>query len=187
MPRVRRPGPRQNRTDLPSPGAGAAQPVRAMTGQDYGDRQRAQSAQRTVPLPDRSTAALAAATPTTDPTSAPQGGGGPGGAAPPADLLSQFLAAAQSAQSPGNGLLAEPDDPNRPLTAGLDVGSGPGSEVLSTPAAAGGPDPSVILWASALPALDVIASLPGSSPQVRQFYRRIRSQLPPDYYDRTEQ
>ena len=182
MPRKPRPGPRSNRTDLASPGAGAAQPVRAMVGQEYGARQRAQSAQRTVPLPDRSTAALAAATP--DPTSAPQGGGGPGGGAP-SDLLSQFLAAAQSAESPGDGMFAEPDDPNRPLTAGLDVGPGPGSEVLGTPSAQG-PDPSVMLWAPMLPALEVLASRPGSSPQVRQFYRRIRSQLPPDFYDRAE-
>lgn len=178
MPRKPRPGPRQNRSDLPpatAPGGPAQAPV-SYTGGEYGSRKASLERQAVAPMADRSTAAMAA------------GGAGGGGtaAAPPPDELSAFLAAAQQAQPPGEGgLLAAPTArPGEPMSAGLSVGAGPGPEVL--PAIPQAPDPSVILWAPMLPALEVLASKPGSSPEVRQLYRRIRSQLPADYYTHTE-
>src|SRR5690606_38093457 len=100
--------------------------------------------------------------------------------------LTAFVEAAQQVQPPPQGgLFAAPSSrPTEPVTAGLPVGPGPGPEVL--PAMPEGPDPSVVLWAQMLPALEILASRPGSSPEVRQLYRPIRPQLPPDYYERTE-
>ena len=194
MPRTRKPGPRENRTDLgPAASPGATQAPRVAPGGRYGSRQETLAAQRAVPLPDRSTAAMmaGAGAPSTDLSNAPAGGAPAPPPAAPQDaesMLAQFVAAAQGAPGPApGGLLGAPGDPNTPLTSGMDIGSGPGSEVLMPVPGAQGPDPSIVLWFSALPALETLASLPGSSPQVRQFYRRIRSQLPPDYYATTEQ
>jgi hypothetical protein len=117
-------------------------------------------------------------------------GGGAGGSSlppgAPTNPLDEFVAAAQMAQPGGEGLLSgESARPDEPITAGLDVGMGPGSEAVA-PLATVGTDPSVVLWAQRMPALGLLASMPGSSPQVRQFYRRLRSQLPPQYYEKTE-
>jgi len=178
MPRKPKPGPSQNRSDLPpvaAPG-GPTQAPQSYTGGEYGSRKASLEAQQAAPLPDRSTEAMLSAA----------GGGDSPPAAAGADPLSQFVAAAQQVQPPGEGgLLGGPSTrPDEPLTAGLSTGPGPGPEVLPL-LPDQGPDPSVILWARMLPALGVLASRPDSSPQVRQFYRRIRSQLPPEYYDRT--
>lgn len=181
MPRARKPGPRGNRSDLPSAAASATQPKRLPTGQGYGQRAAAEKALGAAPMPDRSTEAMLASG-----TGSPSPGGGVGAPAAPDPMMAEFLAAAQAAQPPGEGLLTAPTTrPGEPITAGLDVGLGPGSDVLP-PMAATGRDPSALLWAQQLPALALLASLPGSSPQVRQFYRRIRSQIPPQYYERTE-
>lgn len=180
MPRKPKPGPRQNRTDLPpvaAPG-GPTQAPRSATGQPYGSRKATLQSQAAVPLPDRSTDAMMSA--------AGAQGGGQGAGQDAAGLLPAFLDAARDAPSPGEGLLAGPSRrPGEPVTAGLSVGAGPGPDVLP-PVPGRGPDPSVVLWADWLPALGLLASRPGSSPQVRQFYRRIRSQIPADYYERTE-
>lgn len=184
MPRKPKPGPRQNRGDLPpvtAPG-GPAQAPTSYTGGEYGSRKANLDAQAAAPMADRSTEAMLAG--------AAGGAGGAGAAAgpagPPPDSLSAFLAAAQQVAPPDEGgLLAAPTArPDEPLSSGLSVGAGPGPEAL--PLMPEGPDPSVILWAPMLPALEVLASQPGSSPEVRQFYRRIRSQISPDYYTRTE-
>lgn len=179
MPRKPRPGPRRNRTDLPpvaAPGGPAQAPV-SYTGGPYGSRKRNEEAQRVAPLPDRSTDTLVAAA-----ERAQQAAGGRGGQPD----LAAFVEAAQQVQPPPQGgLFAAPSSrPAEPVTAGLPVGPGPGPEAL--PAMPEGPDPSVVLWAQMLPVLEILASRPGSSPEVRQLYRRIRSQLPPDYYERTE-
>jgi hypothetical protein len=194
MPRKPQPGPRTNRSDLPA--ASATQPVRVASGGRYGSRKASVAAQQAAPLPDRSTAAMlasATAGPGTDLSNA-TGGAGPGAApgavegAPAMDELARYIAAAQAAEPPDSqGALAAPGNPNVPLTTGMDMGPGAGSDVLSPLTNAQGPDPAIVLWASALPAIEMLASRPDSSPQVRQFVRRLRSQLPPDYYSRTEQ
>ncbi len=181
MPRKPKPGPRQNRSDLPpvaAPG-GPAQAPTSYTGGEYGSRKANLEAQAVAPMADRSTEAMAATA-----AGAAPAPGAPG--APPGGDLAAFVAAAQQAQPPGQGgLLAAPSArPGEPVTAGLSVGPGPGTESLAM--APDGPDPSVVLWAPMLPALGVLASQPGSSPEVRQFYRRLRSMLPPDYHARTE-
>lgn len=180
MPRKRKPGPRQNRTDLApvaAPG-GPGQGQRNFTGAPYGERAANAALQNVVPLADRSTDAMMSG-----------GGGGAApapAAAPAADPLSEFLAAAQGAEPPGDGLLTGASGrPGEPVTAGLDVGMGAGPEGLP-PLATTGVDPSIVLWAGMLPALGVLASQPGSSPEIRQLYRRLRSQLPPDYHANTE-
>jgi len=178
VPRNRKPGPRQNRTDLPpvaAPG-GPTQPQRNFTGAAYGERARNAALQGAVALPDRSPEAMMSS-----------GGGAPAPMEAQAqDPMAAFVAAAQAAQSPGQGLLtADSARPAEPVTAGLDVGTGPGSGSLP-PLATTGQDPSIALWARWLPALGLLASSPGSSPQVRQYYRRLRSQLPADYYATTE-
>lgn len=157
MPRKRRPGPRQNRTDLPAPGVAPGRP--------YGARQAAEEALEAVPAAG---------------INAP-GGPAPGGAGGE-DVMAQFIEAARQAESPGQGLLGvEPDNP-ADITSGITPGPGPGPEVLPT-TLGDRPDPSVQLWQQQLPALDLLASMPGSSPEVRQFYRRIRSQLPADVFE----
>jgi hypothetical protein len=182
MPRTRKPGPRQNRSDLPSAAASAVQPPRLATGQGYGERAASAELQSIAPMADRSTEAMLAAGST--------GGAGPVAPAPPpgapTNPLEEFIAAAQMAQPGGEGLFAgETARPDEPVTAGLDVGMGPGSDAVA-PLATSGPDPSIVLWAQRMPALGLLVSMPGSSPQLRQFYRRLRSQLPPGYYENAE-
>lgn len=173
MPRTRQQPP----TDPAAATNSAVQPPRLATGQAYGARAAAAELQAVAPMGDNSTEAMMAE------------GAGPGaamGAAAGADPMAEFVAAAQMAQAGGQGLLAgETTRPDEPITAGLDVGMGPGSDSIP-PLAATGHDPSVVLWAQRIPALALLAAQPGSSPQVRQFYRRLRSQLPPDYYANTE-
>lgn len=158
MPRgPRKPGPRENRSDLPAPGT-------LQNGRPYGARADTEAALSAVPMPSGGTEDLAAT------------------AAGPSDPFSQFVAAAQGAQPPGQGLLSSPtDSPDEPVTAGLDIGAGPGPEALPQMLATQGPDPAIALWAGSLPALGLLASLPGSSPEVQQYYRRIRAQLPADH------
>lgn len=186
MPRKPRPGPRQNRTDLPavaSPGGPAQAPV-SYTGGEYGSRQANVEAQRVAPMADRSADTMLA-------QAAASQNGAPAPAGDPAtdpNSLAAFIASAQAAApADEGGLLGAPTArPDEPITTGLPTGAGGGPEIVPPLAAAQGPDPSVLLWAPMLPALGVLAARPGSSPQVRQLYRRIRSQLPPDYYQQTE-
>jgi hypothetical protein len=172
------PGPRGNRSDLPAPGS-AAQPVRVASGRPYGERGRTTAALSALPLPDASTDDLPSAAAA---GASGQRGGGDGGGAVPTDPLAEFVAAAQGAQAPGQGLLSAPSSrPGEPVTAGLPIGPGGGAEAMPPSLATSGPDPALVLWTKMLPALGVLASQPGSSPQIRQYYRRLRSQVPPDY------
>lgn len=89
-----------NRTDM-------HQPIRVAPGQEYGQTQALENAQRAVPLPQ---------------------GQAPGGAAtptPPAVAAPPALAGAQD-------FTRATERPDEPVTAGLASGPGPGPEVLST-------------------------------------------------------
>lgn len=59
--------------------------------------------------------------------------------------------------------------PNEPITAGADIGPGPGSAVL--------PQKGSPAWQSLvemLPTLEIIASSPESTPEMRDYYRMVR-------------
>lgn len=99
-----------------------AQPTRVATGQGYGKAQAAQQAQSAVPLPQQ---------------------------APAGQInMPAVLAQAQAFQMP-TGLAAPTDRPNEPLTAGMDMGAGPGSEILDNP----GPDGLLVRGMAALKAM----------------------------------
>lgn len=80
------------------------QPVRTAPGQPYGSRVQQERAMEAVPLPRQGAADPAGGGP---PTPAPQ----PGGLTP---------------------LTAPTQRPHEPITAGVDVGPGPGSQVLAS-------------------------------------------------------
>lgn len=62
--------------------------------------------------------------------------------------------------------------PNEPVTAGVDRGPGPGSEVMALNAA---PSPDVSQWRSGADAVRAVASAPGASPAVRALAARLGS------------
>lgn len=99
------------------------QKIGVPTGLPYGQGEELAAAQRVQPLPQPPVAS--------DLVQPGQGAGGapPQGGAPP--MLEQALAAAQQMPSPGEGLLAG-GGIQEPLTTGLDMGPGAGSEVLRT-------------------------------------------------------
>lgn len=169
MPRRARRTDRPNRTDLPVPGS-TAQPIRSdsvASGRPYGARASSEAALAAMPAAPEG----GAATPTPD---------SPPGAS--SSALDGLIAAAAQAQSPGAGLLSEDPEVPEDITTGLSVGPGSGPEALP-PMLGAGPDPSIALWQSWLPALGILASQPGSSPEVRQLYRRLRAATPPDTYE----
>jgi len=90
----------------------------AAPGQQYGMNQDQIKAQQVMPLPDRR-----------GPVSSPVGAAPlPGGAAPqPPDALA---AAEQMQPPPEGGMLAASGRPDEPITAGLDIGPGPGSSAI---------------------------------------------------------
>lgn len=67
--------------------------------------------------------------------------------------------------------------PGEPLTAGIDSGPGPGSEVLEPP---DGSDPDLLPMRDYLPTLELLANQPGATVAVRNFVRRIRGAMPVD-------
>lgn len=99
-----------------------AQPIKAPQGGRYGALQELEQAQQAVPLPQQA---------------------GPG----QMDMQS-VLAQAQSFEMPV-GLAMPTERPDEPLTAGMDMGAGPGSEVLESP----GPDGLLVRGIAALAAL----------------------------------
>lgn len=99
-----------------------AQPTRTATGQGYGKAKAAQQAQSAVPLPQEV------------PVGRPD--------------MQNVLAQAQAFQMP-MGLAAPTERPNEPLTAGMDMGAGPGSEILDSP----GPDGLLVRGMAALKAM----------------------------------
>lgn len=99
------------RTDLTG-----TQPIRAATGQAYGERAEQVAAQRAIPLAGRTSPGPSA--PPTRPPVAGSSGGGRGG--PALSLMPGQL----------TPLDAPSQRPDEPVTAGLAMGAGPGPEVL---------------------------------------------------------
>lgn len=69
--------------------------------------------------------------------------------------------------------------PDEPVTAGLDVGAGPGSEALG----AFGPQSlseDAMRLAEYLPALEAMATLPNASKKTRSMLRSLKAFLPPE-------
>lgn len=163
MPRRQKPGGYSNRTDLQST-------PRTLTPRDqgYGARKKFESA---------------ASTP--EARSAMGGGGaGAGQPSPGGDLFAAALARLQQGGMGGVGagsLSAPTTRPGEPPTAGLPTGPGAGPEVVPD-LLSRGPSPDVRLWQPYMPMLELLASRPDSSSELRQFYRRLRAQMPVDPY-----
>lgn len=69
--------------------------------------------------------------------------------------------------------LSEPSQfPGEPVTAGADAGPGPGASVLGLVAP---PDPADQYARQLLPVLQIAATMPFSSVELRQLYRRLRA------------
>jgi hypothetical protein len=162
MPRTGRGGPRQGTpgktyTNRSDLNTNKKLPIQVAPSQQYGQGVAQRSAQQAVPM-----------------------AGGPALPSP------QVSPAAVPAPVPGaGGGLARPTDrPGEPLTAGLPIGPGPGPEALTQP-----PDfyaEDLGRFRDVLPTLEVLASLPTSSIQTRNFVRRLRGAIPlKQEYERT--
>lgn len=133
-----------------------AQPPTAATGLPYGEHQALVQAQQAMPIAS------------------------PAGPAPsPVPADQQALALAQAMPPPSNPLDQPSTRPNEPITAGLP--SGPGDNSLAPLNTDTGPDLDVLALGSYLPMLEVLSARPGSSSELRQLVRRVRSNLPPGY------
>lgn len=149
----------------------------APTGLPYGKAGALRAAQKEVPIQ---------AAPGVQAAPTPPGNQSPGPGAPPqgptAGGRAMDLATALGGMAPAGALL-DPDattgNPNEPVTAGLPMGAG--TDQLSALDTDTGPDPDLIAFAEWLPMMEVLASRPGSSGQLRQLVRRVRSQLPAGY------
>ena len=84
-------------------------------------------------------------------------------------------AAAQAAQAPVTPLYAPTQRPNEPITTGVNIGPGPGSEALMMRQ----PDDSNFRAAMQdyMPVIAYISSLPNTSPETRRALRQLRDQL----------
>lgn len=86
--------------------------------------------------------------------------------------------AARSYSAPSIGLGRPSDRPDEPITAGIDMGAGPGSDSLDLSAyptpGASTTDPDLAEAVRFLPTLEMVASLPGSTVSFRNYVRRIR-------------
>ena len=84
-------------------------------------------------------------------------------------------AAAQAGQYGVTPLFAPSERPNEPITAGVNVGPGPGSDALMMRQ----PDDSNFRAAiqEYMPVIAYIASLPNTSPETRRALRQLRDQL----------
>ena len=155
MPRRKNPNPRPNRTDLTN-----APQTLTPRNRPYGSRRRFEEAASTP----ESAAGLSGTHATA-------------GSPAPTDQLAAALAALGNPQPVG---LANPSSrPDEPVTAGLSRGPGPGPEAIPG-LVRQGPPPDVSLWVPYLPMLELLASRPDASTELRQFYRRLRSQMPAD-------
>jgi hypothetical protein len=106
----------------PTQSGAPAQTPRTPVDAPYGEGERAIESQRRTPLPNYSA----------EPTNpGPAGASGPPPMAP-ADRLQAALMAAKGMAPPTN-LLTEPTQrPQEPITSGLNIGPGPGTEVLAS-------------------------------------------------------
>lgn len=92
-----------------------------------------------------------------------------GGGAPPMDI-----GALMGSMAPDAIGLGEPSqNPDQPVTAGADMGEGPGSEVLGAPPV----DPSASRNDSYIIALEWMASQPNSSDASRNLLRQIKANM----------
>lgn len=105
-------------------GAPAQAPAPVVDG-TYGDGERALEAQRRMPTPDYS----AQAGPVPGGPGPVSPGGGPGQALSPTDRMTQAMQL-MARMSPPRSLEAPSERPDQPLTAGLNLGPGPGPEIL---------------------------------------------------------
>ena len=159
MPRVRKnPSTYPNRSDLQT--ATAALP----TGQPYGQRQATEANLKVVPI------------------SAAGGNGAPPTAHPQSSGFDQAQAHAEAMDFQPVGLDGPSSRPGEPVTAGLPNGAGPGPSSVP-PISPAGPSSDLLLWQKYLPALELMAARPDSSMEMRQWYRRLRSQMPPDIWN----
>lgn len=86
----------------------------------------------------------------------------------------QVQAAARAAQ-PVTPLFAPTERPNEPVTHGVDIGAGGGSEALNIP-----PVDNTNFRATIrayMPVLSYVADLPNTSPETRNIIRQLRDQL----------
>ena len=133
------------------------QPIRAPSGQPYGERQETVQAQQAAPLANTQ-GRMDAATALSQASPAPMLGGG--------DML-----------------LQPTGYPDEPVTAGMPMGPGPGMDSnlpVFTPQ-----QQDVAGMARYLPMLETLADEPGSSIALRNWVRRMRGSLPPNLTQRT--
>lgn len=133
-------------------------------GGAYGSRAATETAIQAAPLAHGSV-------PPVQPISAAEQLAAPPQQADPAAAL----AAAQGYSPDGPSLVDPSQNPNEPVTAGLATGPGPGPGALNMP------DPrqaDVQTWATYLPTLEYLASLPNSTTSTRNFVRQLRAAMP---------
>lgn len=101
-----------------------------------------------------------------------------GSPTPPTPAGGAGVAQAPSAPLPPlTPLTAASARPDEPVTAGMVAGPGPGPEVLGLQE--NPPDPDLVEMAKYLPSLELMATLPSSTPTFRNFVRRVRGAAPP--------
>lgn len=81
--------------------------------------------------------------------------------------------------APTDAINAPTTRPNEPVTAGLDTGPGANSASLPQLNKPAQTSPNAHAMTKYMPALELLASLPTSTPATRQFVRQLRSQQPP--------
>lgn len=130
-------------------GNGGKQPARYVAGMNYGEGQEFYDLQ----------------------TAAPMSESGP-------NIPAARARTAMNIADPVVPLDAPTQRPDEPVTAGVDAGAGPGSEILSSPAAvAAQNNDDIARMAALLPVYARIAESPYASNATRNFYRYLRSQL----------
>lgn len=136
------PGSLSKRTDGPQ--GGGSQPVRVPTGGTYGQAQQLQQLQQGAPM------------------SASPGGGQP----PQAGLLAGL-------SLPQGASLSDPSSqPGVPVTAGADLGAGPGSDALGLSPQQ---DEDMQQLLKYLPVFEHMANQPGSSKSSRNLVRQLKA------------
>lgn len=129
---------------------GQGQPARYAAGMNYGEGQEFYDLQTAAPMSK------------SGPTTAP----------------AARANAAMNISEPVIPLGAPTQRPNEPITTGVDSGAGPGSEILTSPAAvAAQNNDDLARLAAIMPVYARIAESPYASNATRNFYRYLRSQL----------
>jgi hypothetical protein len=132
---------------------GPQQAMQQLSGAKYGEQKSFQQAQAGAPM-------ASAPSPGHPPTAGsgagpamPKGGGGAAGAVTP--------------------FTAPTARPGEPVTAGAARGAGPGVSALNLPPATNAQD--YVALRPAMPALQMLANMPGSSPGIKQFVRYMQA------------